>query len=68
MPRESLEDSMTKRIPQVGDLVTTIYNPTKLAIVTNVRWLPIVHDYGLKFQFLEDSKWGMQPLKYVNLL
>ncbi len=68
MPRESLEDSMTKRIPQVGDLLTTIYNPTRLAIVTSVRWLPIVHDYGLKFTFLEDSQQGMQPLKYVNLL
>ena len=59
---------MTKRIPQVGDLVTTIYNPTRLAIVTSVRWLPIVHDYGLKFTFLEDNQQGMQPLKYVNLL
>ena len=59
---------MKKRTPQVNDLIATIYEKNRLAIVTSVRWLPIVHDYGLTFTFLDNNQQGMQPLKNVNIL
>ena len=55
------------RIPKVGDLMRTIYS-NKIAVVTHVRWLPVVSDFGTNFVFLDDGKTGMQPLKYVRLL
>ena len=55
------------RVPKVGDLMTTHFAPNRLAVVTNVRWLPIMHDFGLTFVFLDDQEHSMQPLKYVNL-
>ena len=45
----------------------TIYS-NKVAVITHVRWLPIVSDFGTDFVFLDDGKTGMQPLKYVRLL
>ena len=55
------------RVPKVGDLMRTIYS-NKIAVITHVRWLPVVSDFGTEFVFLDDGKTGMQPLKYVRLL
>ena len=55
------------RVPKVGDLMTTHFTPNRLAVVTSVRWLPIMHDFGLTFVFLDDQEHSMQPLKYVDL-
>ena len=56
------------RVPKVGDLLRTIYHPDKIAVITHVRWLPIVSDFGTQFVFLDDGTTGMQPLKNVRLL
>ena len=55
------------RVPKVGDLMHTVFSK-KLAVITRVRWLPLVNDFGTTFVFLDDGKTGMQPLKYVRLL
>ena len=55
------------RVPKVGDLMQTIYSP-KVAVITHVRWLPVVSDFGTDFMFLDDGTTGCQPLKYVRLL
>ena len=55
------------RVPKVGDLMQTVYDD-RLAVITHVRWLPVVSDFGTDFVFLDDGKTGMQPLKNVRLL
>ena len=55
------------RVPKVGDLMQTVYSD-KIAVITSVRWLPMVSDFGTDFMFLDDGKAGCQPLKYVRLL
>lgn len=55
------------RIPKVGDLMQTIYDD-RLAVITHVRWLPVVSDFGTDFMFLDDQQTGMQPLRCLRLL
>ena len=48
------------RVPKVGDLMRTIYS-NKIAVITSVRWLPVVSDFGTDFVFLDDGKTGINP-------
>lgn len=54
------------KVPKVGDIISTRFSK-EIAVITGVKWMSAMGDYGVTFMFLDTGEQKALPLKYVNL-